>query len=65
MVDESKFTDSDKIKLAHDHVALMKSHLESFKANDLSDFYTNIHSTEDVALCMIAALYVDKDDVIE
>ena len=65
MVDESKFTDSDKIKLAHDHVALMKSHLESFNANDLSDFYTNIHSTEDVALCMIAALYVDKDDVIE
>ena len=65
MVDESKFTDSDKIKLAHNHVALMKSHLESFNTNDLSDFYTNIHSTEDVALCMIAALYVDKEDVIE
>jgi hypothetical protein len=43
----------------------MKSHLENYNDNDLSDFYTNIHSTEDLALCITASLYADKDDVIE
>lgn len=62
-VDESKITDADKLKLAHGHLTLMKSHLENYK--DLSDFYTNIHSTEDLALCITASLYADKDDVIE
>jgi len=35
------------------------------KYNDLSDFYANIHSTQDVALCITASLYADKNDVIE
>jgi hypothetical protein len=47
----------------------MKSYLETYKdeANDidLSDFYTNIHSTEDLVLCITASLYADKNDVIE
>jgi hypothetical protein len=43
----------------------MKSHLEKYKDNDLSDFYKNIHSTEDIALCITASLYANKDDVIE
>ena len=64
-VDESKFTDADKIKLAHNHVTIMKTHLENFNANELGDFYTNIKSTEDIALCMVTSLYADKDDVIE
>ena len=60
-----KLTDADKLKLAHGHLTIMKSHLEKYKDNDLSEFYTNIHSTEDLALCITASLYVDKDDVIE
>ena len=60
-----KITDADKLKLAQGHLTLMKSHLENYKDNDLSDFYTNIHSTEDLALCITASLYADKDDVIE
>jgi hypothetical protein len=43
----------------------MKTHLENFNANELGDFYTNIKSTEDIALCMVTSLYADKDDVIE
>jgi hypothetical protein len=43
----------------------MKSHLEKFNDNGLSEFYTNIHNTEDLALCISASLYADKDDVIE
>jgi hypothetical protein len=43
----------------------MKSHLENYKDNDLSDFYANIHSTEDLALCITASLYVNKEDVVE
>jgi hypothetical protein len=43
----------------------MKSHLEKYNDNDLSGFYTNIHSTEDLALCITASLYVNKEDVIE
>ena len=58
------FTDADKLKLAQGHLTLMKSHLEN-KDNDLSDFYANIHSTEDLALCITASLYADKNDVIE
>jgi hypothetical protein len=41
----------------------MKKHLEKYK--DLSDFYKNINSTEDIALCITASLYADKNDVIE
>ena len=65
IVDESKITQDDKIKLAHNHIINMKNHLEKYKDNDLSDFYANIHSTEDIALCITASLYADKDDVIE
>lgn len=65
IVDESKITEADKLKLAHGHLILMKSHLENYKDNDLSDFYTNIHSTEDLVLCITASLYVDTNDVIE
>ena len=69
VVDTSKFTESDKLKLAHNHLVNMKSYLEIYKDNqrdiDLSDFYTSITSTEDIALCITAALYADKDDVIE
>jgi hypothetical protein len=42
----------------------MKIHLEG-NFNDLKDFYTNIHGTDDIALCITASLYVDKNDVIE
>jgi hypothetical protein len=69
VVDTSKFTESDKLKLAHNHLVNMKSYLEIYKDNqrdiDLSDFYTSITSTEDIALCITASLYADKDDVIE
>jgi iron uptake system EfeUOB component EfeO/EfeM len=43
----------------------MKNHLENYNQNDLKDFYTNVHSTEDVVLCITASLYADKNDVIE
>jgi len=64
-VDGSKFTSDDKLKLAHSHLISMKTHLENYKDNDLSDFYANIHSTEDLALCISASLYVNPNDVIE
>jgi len=69
IVDESKITESDKLKLAHNHLINMKNYLEIYKdANkniDLTEFYKNINSTEDIALCITASLYADKDDVIE
>ena len=69
VVDASKFTEKDKLKLAHNHLINMKTHLEIYKDNnkniDLSEFYKNINSTEDIALCITASLYADKDDVIE
>ena len=65
VVDESKFTDIDKKVLAHNHLKLMKDHLEKYNDNELSDFYTNIKSTEDISLCITASLYASKDDVIE
>ena len=65
VVDESTITDTDKIKLAQGHLSIMKSYLENYKKNDLSEFYTNINYTEDITLCITASLYADKDDVIE
>ena len=65
VVDESTITDADKAKLAQGHLGIMKSYLENYKNNDLSVFYTNINSTEDIALCITASLYADKNDVIE
>ncbi len=63
IVDESKITEDDKLQLANKHLKNMKKHLEKYK--DLSDFYKNINSTEDIALCITASLYADKNDVIE
>lgn len=63
-VNESKFTDEIKKEFAHRHVSNMKTHLES-NYNDLKDFYTNIKNTDDIAICMTASLYADKNDVIE
>jgi hypothetical protein len=69
VVDESKITEADKLKIAHNHLINMKNHLEVYKDDqkgiDLTGFYQNIHSTEDIALCITAALYADRDDVIE
>lgn len=66
VVDDSKITESDKLNLAHTHLVNMKTHLESYnKDNDLSKFYENINSTEDIALCITASLYANADDVIE
>lgn len=69
VVDESKITEADKLKIAHNHLINMKNHLEVYKDDqkgiDLTGFYKNIHSTEDIALCITAALYADRDDVIE
>ena len=69
VVDESKITESDKYTLARQHLINMKTYLEKYKDDsnniDLTDFYKNISSTEDIALCITASLYADKDDVIE
>jgi hypothetical protein len=61
----SKITEEKKKELAHKHLINMKTHLENYNQSDLKDFYTNIHSTEDLALCITASLYADKNDVIE
>ena len=63
-VDESKFTNDVKKEFAHRHISNMKTHLES-NYDDLKDFYTNIKNTDDIAICMTASLYADKNDVIE
>jgi hypothetical protein len=42
----------------------MKDYLEE-NYNDLKNFYANIHNTDDLAICMTASLYANKDDVIE
>ena len=65
VIDKTKFTEDDKLALANNHLVNMKDHLEKYNDNNLSDFYTNIHSTQDLALCITASLYVNKDDVIE
>lgn len=64
VVDIPKITEEKKKELAHIHITKMKTHLEE-NYNDLSDFYTNIHNTDDLIICMIASLYADKEDVIE
>jgi hypothetical protein len=42
----------------------MKTYLESNFSN-LKEFYSNIHNTDDLVVCMTASLYAEKDDVIE
>ena len=59
------FTPDDIKNLAQNHLKNMKTHLEEYDRNDLSDFYTNIKSTEDLALCITASLYAGVDDVVE
>ena len=59
------FTPNDIKNLAQNHLKNMKAHLEAYDDNELQDFYTSIKSTEDLALCITAALYADRDDVIE
>ena len=64
-VDVEKIKNEHKEKeIAHKHIWNMKNHLGS-NFDDLKDFYANIHNTDDIALCMTASLYVDKNDVIE
>jgi hypothetical protein len=63
-VDESKFTDDTKKELVHKHIINMKNHFET-NYNDLKDFYENIHSTDDIAVCMTVSLYAYKNDVID
>ena len=62
-IDASKISEQDKKEMVHKHINNMKSHLSNY--NDLKDFYENIHSSDDIVLCMTAALYANKDDVIE
>jgi hypothetical protein len=65
VVDVTKFTEDDKLMLAQKHLQNMKSHLEKYNENNLKDFYAHIHNTDDIAVCVTASLYADKDDVIE
>ena len=52
-------------ELAQKHILNMKMHLEWYKNNNLEDFYSKIHNTDDLVICMISSLYADKNDVIE
>ena len=42
----------------------MKKYLET-NYDNLNDFYSNIHNTDDLAVCMVASLYANKDDIVE
>ena len=63
-VDWSKITETQKREIVHKHIINMKDYLEE-NYNDLKNFYANIHNTDDLAICMTASLYANKDDVIE
>ena len=63
VIDESKIDESTKKNLAHKHVANMLQHFNNY--DDLKDFYSTISTVDDLALCMTASLYADKNDVIE
>lgn len=63
-VDSSKITEDQKRELAHKHMINMKSYFEE-NYSDLTDFYANIHNTDDLVICMTASLYASKDDVVE
>ena len=63
-IDVEKISDVQKKELAHKHLQIMKTYLESdYEA--LKDFYSNIHSSQDLALCITASLYANRDDVID
>jgi len=63
-VDTSKITEEKKKELAHKHITNMKTYLEG-DFSELKDFYSTIHNTDDLVICFTAALYADKEDVIE
>ena len=63
-VNTSKITKDKKKEMVHKHIVNMKTHFEE-NYDDLKDFYKNIHNIDDLALCMVASVYADKDDVIE
>lgn len=63
-VDESKITNDKKKEIAHKHIMNMKNYLSS-NFDDLKDFYSNIHNTDDLVVCITTALYANKDDVVE
>jgi hypothetical protein len=42
----------------------MKNYLSS-NFDDVKDFYSNIHNTDDLVVCITTALYANKDDVVE
>ena len=62
-VDTSKITEDKKRELVHLHIANMKTYLE-WNYENMKDFYSNIHNTDDLVICMTASLYADKEDVI-
>jgi len=64
-VDAWKIINNGKKKeLVHIHINNMKKYLET-NYNNLVDFYSNINNTDDLAVCIVAWLYANKDDVIE
>lgn len=66
VVDESKFTADDKKKLAHQHLIKMRQYFtDTGNFNNLKDFYSQISKIDDLSVCITAALYADKNDVVE
>ena len=65
VVDESNISSRDKSLLVEWHINNMRTHLSEYEKNHLEDFYSHVHSIDDIAICMISSLYADKNDVIE
>ena len=63
-IDMQKLTEEKKKELVHKHITNMKTYLEG-DFSELKDFYSTIHNTDDLVICFTAALYADKEDVIE
>jgi hypothetical protein len=59
-----KLTEEKKKELVHKHITNMKTYLEG-DFSELKYFYSTIHNTDDLVICFTAALYADKEDVIE
>ena len=64
VVDSEKITDDMKMQLVQKHIDNMRQHLV-WNYEALQDFYKNINSVDDLALCITASLYADKNDIIE
>ena len=56
----------EKIKkdFVYKHITTMKNHFRE-NYNDLTDFFKNIRSVDDISISMTTALYANKEDVIE